>query len=66
MDQQRFLQTIRQQNQGLAIGQDTDVDAEMEEGEQAESEDDDDAADPITTDAGGLWTMDAVGGWNSR
>ena len=28
MSQQRFLQTIRQQNQGLAAGQDTDVDAE--------------------------------------
>ena len=58
MGQHRFLQTIRQQNQGFATGQDTDVDATMEEGEQSESEEDNDAADPIVADGNsGPWTL---------
>ena len=58
MGQQRFLHTIRQQNQGIADGQDTDANMAMEEGEQGESEQDDDAADPTVQDGSdGPWSL---------
>ena len=56
MGQQRYLQVIREQNHGFAVGQDTDV--RLEEGEQnGESEDDSNAYDPAVAAAGeGPWT----------
>ena len=56
MGQQRYLQVIRQQNHGFAVGQDTDV--RMEEGEHnGESENDSDADDPtIAAEGEGPWT----------
>jgi hypothetical protein len=52
MGQQRYLQVIRQQSHGFAMGQDTD--AGMEEGE---SEDDSNADDPtVGADGEGPWT----------
>jgi hypothetical protein len=55
MDQQRYLQTIRQQIRGYAAGQDTDERVE-EEGEQMESESDQEADDPMIADNhAGLW-----------
>ena len=56
MGQQGFLQTIRQQNQGIAAGQDTYE--PIEEGEQVESENDDDAADLVVPDENaGPWSL---------
>ena len=55
MGQQRYLQVIRQQNHGFAVGQDADV--RMEEGEQnGESENDFDADDPtVAAEGEGPW-----------
>ena len=54
--QQQYLQVIRQQNHGFAVGQDTDV--RMEEGEHnGESENDLDADDPaVAAEGEGPWT----------
>jgi hypothetical protein len=52
MGQQRYLQVIRQQSRGFAIGEDTDM--RMEEGE---SEDDSNADDPtVGAEVEGPWT----------
>jgi len=54
--QQQYLQVIRQQNHGFAVGQDTDV--RMEEGERnGEPENDSDADDPaVAAEGEGPWT----------
>jgi hypothetical protein len=56
MGQQRYLQTIRQQNHGFSVGQDTDV--RMDEGEQEGESENDSAADDPTVTVGneGPWT----------
>ena len=53
MGQQRYLQVIRQQSHGFAIGEDTD----MATNEEAESEVDPDAMDPtVGAEGEGPWT----------